>query len=381
MLKFITFLAPPTEGTREHHCPFTHEDLRFRRGFTLVELLVVIAIIGMLIALLLPAVQSAREAARRMQCANNLKQIGIALHNHHDAHKRLPGGVNTTKNYTDWNNAFLSVHGALLPFMENTALYDQINEATVQASSDQFPFNTQVRTIRCPSNATSVSTTDRGVTNYVFCTGDWRPSPGYEQNNYRGAFTARTIVIRTLSDIVDGTSNTLAASECLIGSGETTLGKVEAISRDSGFRAAAGADKARFCLNRAPGGNIDTSAVTFQSADSGGPIVVTRQGFGRGGRAWNGLPIFTLFSTILPPNSPSCGAGGATSVSDNTFLGSVASNHTGGVATIMLDGSGKFITNAVDTGNLDADHVSEGKSPYGIWGAIGSINGKESLQP
>jgi prepilin-type N-terminal cleavage/methylation domain-containing protein/prepilin-type processing-associated H-X9-DG protein len=106
----------------------------WRRGFTLVELLVVIAIIGILVALLLPAVQAAREAARRMQCGNNLKQLGLALHNYHDTYKRLPhnGGLwpPHSNNSYDWSNASKgSVHVKLLPFMEQQPLFSQLNFA------------------------------------------------------------------------------------------------------------------------------------------------------------------------------------------------------------------------------------------------------------
>src|SRR5262245_53697904 len=104
-----------------------------RRGFTLVELLVVIAIIGVLVALLLPAVQSAREAARRTQCSNNLKQLGIAFHNYHDVAGRLPCNINRVvinlgaggQLTNDRNQASLLVN--LLPYVEQRSLYDQIN--------------------------------------------------------------------------------------------------------------------------------------------------------------------------------------------------------------------------------------------------------------
>jgi len=317
-----------------------------------------------------------------MQCSNNLKQIGIALHNCHDVKKRLPGGVNTTKEKEAYNNAYLSAHGVLLPFMENTALYDLMNESTSNSDSATAPFTTQVSGIKCPSDSGAsqgLSSTDRGVTSYMYCTGDWRPSPGYEQNNYRGAFVARTIIVRTLNSIVDGTSNTIATSEHPVGRGETTLGKVEFITRDSDYVAAAAADRARFCLNRAPGGKI-VDAVTFQTADSGGPVVVTQLGFGRGSRAWSGMPAFTLFNTILPPNSPSCSDVSASATTTGNLIVSAASYHTGGVNLILLDGAGKFVSDSIDTGTLSSNHVSEKKSPYGVWGAAGSINGKESLQ-
>jgi len=100
----------------EHHKSLFHNDLRYKNAFTLVELLVVIAIIGMLIALLLPAVQAAREAARRMQCTNHLKQIGLAVHNHHDSQTALPPVV--------INFSRPSIHMFLLPYLEQTALHD-----------------------------------------------------------------------------------------------------------------------------------------------------------------------------------------------------------------------------------------------------------------
>ena len=101
-----------------------------RTGFTLVELLVVIAIIGILVALLLPAVQAAREAARRMSCGNNLKQYGVAIHNYHDTYKCLPPSGDWTAmpgdSQTLWNNPSLSWQARILPFAEQQAMYDQI---------------------------------------------------------------------------------------------------------------------------------------------------------------------------------------------------------------------------------------------------------------
>lgn len=147
--------------------------LRKKRGFTLVELLVVIAIIGILVGLLLPAVQAAREAARRMQCGNNLKQIGLAIHNYESAFKRFPhGSVNEDPRETAprglWNagrHRKGTVLVKLLPFIEQTALYnsidfnldveDQLNAVGVFAATRTNMRNVPIPSYRCPSDGTS----------------------------------------------------------------------------------------------------------------------------------------------------------------------------------------------------------------------------------
>lgn len=119
-----------------------------RRGFTLVELLVVIAIIGILIALLLPAVQAAREAARRTECKNNLKQIALACHNYHDTHKVFPINHGDTGNSFGWL-------ALILPFVEQAPLHDQINfRTTINADTNIAVVQTPMEAYRCPSDAT-----------------------------------------------------------------------------------------------------------------------------------------------------------------------------------------------------------------------------------
>lgn len=130
--------------------PSSRTDLTDRGGFTLVELLVVIAIIGILIALLLPAVQAAREAARRTQCLNNLKQLGIAAHNHHGAQKRFPNSVN------EYVQSYLV---PLLPYMEETAIYNMFDHKIhVRSSANRPAWGRTLTAVRCPSQPSDIGT-------------------------------------------------------------------------------------------------------------------------------------------------------------------------------------------------------------------------------
>ena len=201
--------------------------LRLRGGFTLVELLVVIAIIGILIALLLPAVQAAREAARRSQCTNNLKQLGIALHNYHDTHKKLPPGYVLTKyDATNYSSTAWGWGSFILPFCEQQALYDAIEpgQDTLHNTCDTTLYPTklplmqhEIPCFRCPSDIQTVTNASRQVngqslacSNYVgnnssdsFITG--------EDANIAGLFFQEKSL--RFADILDGTSNTIALGE------------------------------------------------------------------------------------------------------------------------------------------------------------------------
>ena len=221
-----------------------------RKAFTLVELLVVIAIIGVLIALLLPAVQAAREAARRSTCANNLKQYGLGIHNYHDTHNRIPPGSSNSGNNGDVPPR-ISWHVRVLPFTEQTALYEKINmrlanvndqvipkpkNATARARSHQVPY------ARCPDEIWPADHNNRAQTTYVgnigaqrtnssnaACTFWATPGVHWEEehgsarlgdcdnnpDNLSGIFSRDLFKEITLAGVRDGTSNTFFVGETL----------------------------------------------------------------------------------------------------------------------------------------------------------------------
>lgn len=204
---------------------------RIRSGFTLVELLVVIAIIGVLIALLLPAVQQAREAARRSQCTNNMKQIGLAIHNYHDTYNAFPAGwINRGSN----GNPMYGWSVAILSFIEQGALYDALNPGQVPLVSrynssftavDQELLQTPIDGYRCPSDVTG-DTNDLvnfGNTNHFpVATSNYVGNAGVDPANVGaagttgipdsgGIFFGNSFL--GFNNIVDGTTNTLMVAE------------------------------------------------------------------------------------------------------------------------------------------------------------------------
>jgi prepilin-type N-terminal cleavage/methylation domain-containing protein len=200
-------------------------------GFTLVELLVVIAIIGILVALLLPAIQAAREASRRSSCSNNLKQIGVALHNYHDTHNTLPAGFiyRTPNGVADWGWAV-----SILPFTENNALYEDLNPGETRLTQYYFAgapaasqalLQTRIKTYRCPSDVTrplnnlqSFGGTNHfnlATANYVACAGTTVPDAdaggARRLRDPGGLFYGNSWL--GFKDILDGTSSTIAVGE------------------------------------------------------------------------------------------------------------------------------------------------------------------------
>lgn len=309
-----------------------HRSKRVREvGFTLIELLVVIAIIAILIGLLLPAVQKVREAAARMKCSNNLKQIGLALHNYHDAYQRFPTGVPV--GFYASQGFIAAAPGTYdrscwlrfaLPYFEQSALSTQYETFMLSPTTYTCyaPFSTAViPVLLCPSDPNSPKTNETPGSagnrqgfhvNYVGLNGNGyatvRVNPATATPNQgdaplKGLFFGKSNV--RITDILDGTSNTLMASELLV--------------------------------------------VPDQASNK----------YDARGRMHNGVHGMT-FSTIYPPNSTvgdnlgrsdfcvntvvkaPCG----TQSQDNTFV-LARSNHTGGVNAVLGDGSVRFVPNTI----------------------------------
>ena len=335
---------------------------RYVRGFTLIELLVVIAIIAVLIALLLPAVQQAREAARRAQCQNNLKQLGLALHNYHGTFGTFP--PRKTGTGTTGNNLRLSGFYGMLPFVEQAPLYDAIKAGdSTQPPQGPRPWtswsvwNVTQPWALCPSD--SQSETEKMV-NYMFCLGDTIEDVR-DSRDLRGMFSAIEGI--RIGAIVDGTTNTIAMSEHLRGDEQPTTGNQVRVKQG---------------IALSVGGLVTSPGACLATAGQGGYYVTTVQAkIKSGGRLWDGQAEWCGFTTIIGPNGPSCSDGSNASGDNPNALLSPSSNHTGGVNVLMADGSVQFISDSIDTGTLTAPPVTGGRSPYGAWGALGTTEGGE----
>jgi prepilin-type N-terminal cleavage/methylation domain-containing protein len=383
------------------------------RGFTLVELLVTIAIIGLLLAILLPAVQGVREAARRTQCANNLKQLGVGMSAYLSTQGCLPslrGGPLSTNNtaigasvvnYPD----VCAVVGAqvvlpgqampaggtyagaggwsglveMLPYIDEQPLFDAISTRPLYAwdVSAQSPYLPQVGLFLCPSDKPKAKLADHpvyreaGQHNYVFNVGDRsersfggvQSSGGNAWCTGDGRFTSlATVTLRGLfglnsmlaaAHITDGLSNTLAMSECTRPSSGGYRGDWPTINNADGFGNSGGVSPA-------------TCTATFNGSTYSGGVAVA--GRSPGSRWCQGRSVFVGFNTMVPPNGPAC-AGYLTP----------RSRHPGGVEGLMADGAVVFISDFIDCGNQGAAQPTTltQVSPYGVWGALGSRSGGE----
>ena len=349
-----------------------------RRGFTLIELLVVIAIIAVLVALLLPAVQQAREAARRSTCKNNLKQIGLALHNYHDVYGRFvyrKGGAFADSSPRG-NRLRLSGWMGLMPYLDQAPLFNRVAAGGGTGNKpaggpegwstwgDWYPGPIPV--LMCPSDAggPGANGNEHRGNSYAFSVGD-HVAGGTSNRNARGMFAYQRCV--KMRDAIDGTSNTIMMSERIrasfgIGNGGNEVRQTHGTLTGMGGLAGNPSQ----CLAQAQNGFfLDPTQV---------------KGF-FGTRRWDGQLERNAFQTVLPPNSPSCVQGTNPNADSGTVILSASSQHTGGVHCLMVDGSVHFVSENIDTGNTAAAAPNvrgNGPSPYGVWGALGSKSGGES---
>ncbi|MEX1041903.1 MAG: DUF1559 domain-containing protein [Pirellulaceae bacterium] len=329
-------------------------------GFTLVELLVVIAIIGVLVALLLPAVQQAREAARRMQCGNHLKQLGLALHNYESTYRVFPG-------LPDSSSYGFSVQAKLLPFIEQGNLQDLIDfrhPLMLGSGGSQAlnPVHTQVAgqaipLLLCPSdgqspifeNHSSAAGQAFAGTNYVVCTGS-----GIDTNYDTRAATDGMFWWNSATgfrDMIDGSSNTVVLSEALLGSGiDSTDPEPQDRRRQMAQFGGGGMGGAGEGFTGEPGHNPDLVAIASS--------VSQWSGFRAGAWIW-GREHTSSFNTYAPPNIKS------PDVMRNGFGWFAArSFHPGGAQAALGDGSVRFIPETID---------------LPTWRALGTKAGREVL--
>jgi len=340
-----------------------------RRGFTLIELLVVIAIIAVLIALLLPAVQSAREAARRSQCLNNLKQVGIGLHNYHSTHETFPLGASlnpydATAAPTSWN--CWSAQALLLGYMEQAPIYNAINfnfapewGGTMAYNINSTAANTVIKTFLCPSDDGAGK--DGYINSYVASQGTTTYGYPFDDNDYNlyhkstGVFAYQKSY--SISGVKDGSSNTIAYSEALVNDpgNEPFLGKA---TGNAGSGANLNLDVKAVGMARL---QADLDACNTKFASPGGV------GGGPGTRWSCGAMGYTMFNTVVPPNGggkvkwSACRMGCCAQAQHADYV-NATSGHPGGVNALFADGSVKFIKDSIS---------------MPTWWAIGTRAGRE----
>jgi len=320
-------------------------------GFTLVELLVVVSIIGILSGLLVPAVQSAREAARRTECSNNLRQLGIATMNFVSTNDCFPLGRDKP------GEDVWSAHARLLPYMEETPTFQQIDFSQPPGNARHAQVcQTVVKTFLCPADRNRMNFQDQGNNNqYPWAknnyrgnagndTGEWNATTG-EQNN--GIFV--TAIPVRLCQVTDGISHTAMFAEAIMGDADDN--HIETPG-----------DWFRVPLTD------ETALQVYTACQKVTPAAGTGAQFSRSGRNWvRGNFVTTRYNHIMPPNTWSCvrcaaGNVGADQINDNGGATTASSRHPGGVNLATADAAVHFVSNTID---------------IKVWQALGSRDGGE----
>ena len=395
---------------------------RHRSGFTVVELCAVVALIGILVALLLPAVQAARENARRMSCQNNMMQVALAIRNYQSSYGHFPVQLHGTDGSVAPgadNDARLSFLVGLLPFIDQVPLAEAIDQKYVNAPSSAWetddesqnlrqwprngpepfavgypPWQSEVPTYRCPSdpgygaNSNFGGGAVNGRTNYAACLGDgcltaatgpYKQIKGTlvfdkqlaKQTNaaMRGAFVPR--VPTRDADITDGLAYTLLLGEIFTSLGDADIRSTPGVAVEK--RRAAGEQPLLRHAMRWDMNQLDDPQI---ATDTG--LNSTQE---RGLNWVDGMPLYTGFNTILPPNREL-----VLSAARDDCWGVLppSSRHQGGVNIAMVDGAVRFISDEIDAGSGHQPMVYLGSptppgspSPYGVWGAMGTRSSSE----
>jgi prepilin-type N-terminal cleavage/methylation domain-containing protein len=360
--------------------------MKNRAGFTLVELLAVIAIIGTLVGLLLPAVQAARESARRSMCGNNMKQWTLGCLNAAEVLRRIPRASGEIMFKTQPET--YGIFPVLLPHVEEQKLYDDIVavSGTWNCQNNSAAQRTPANGMgACPSDVSQIVGSSRyRAFSYRLNWGDILTSENMDTWRFRGPIhTSRASQVGRevkLSSITDGLSKTLLFSEMAIWNGSSSGGAGSVIT---GVAVSAAASPS-VCLSAAASATASSyAAASWYSYNE------------YGGRRWaRAVPLgheHTGFFTILPPNAPVC-ASGANGGSPGAYqtvtpLGP-SSFHVGGVQTGFCDGSIRFVADSVDAGNPNQTPPQPsnstpltytGPSLWGVWGAMGTIGRGEAF--